>query len=54
MMLHMGTQRRLPVPWLGEEEAGFTIVESMAAAVILLVAVVLTITPVAPTEPSIR
>lgn len=47
MTLDMGTQRRLPVPWLGEEEAGFTIVESMAAAVILLVAVVLTITPVA-------
>ena len=43
----MGTSRRRPVPWLGEEEAGFTIVESMAAAVILLIAVVLTITPVA-------
>jgi type II secretory pathway pseudopilin PulG len=47
MNTDMGTQRRLPVPWLGDEEAGFTIVESMAAAVILLVAVVLTITPVA-------
>jgi type II secretory pathway pseudopilin PulG len=47
MTTDMGTQRHISVPWLGDDEAGFTIVESMAAAVILLVAVVLTITPVA-------
>lgn len=46
-MQGMGIQRRDAAPLLDDREAGFTVVESMAAAMILLIAIVLTITPIA-------